>query len=275
MSDDHYLGRISSDSVKQRNAERDELKQQLDEPDRGGLTVDEEGQCREAFARLQTLPRGYEDVWKDKQNRLEAHIVMHTARARAFQARDPTLLKGNYEREQSESSDLPINAANSPDESPSSGAPIVIPQAHTAKTVAFPEAHPKPGKEGESTAGAKKDRPKVVAPSSGSGALLPRRLPSMTGTKGSRTIIDLTNVDYESEEVDVDPISDTAFKKQVGSQTKSKPTPTSTAFSFGLRPQRLETPPTKRQNADGSNDGEIKRNKQGVSESSRPDERHC
>ena len=274
MLDNRYLGQITSDSSIQRQAERDELKQQLDEPDKGGLTMDEEQQCKEAFARPQALPKSYTAVWQDKNKRLEAHVLMHTARARAFRARDPARLKANSEREESETPDHPVKAANSPEERPVHGTSMINPQAQTMKTAAVSEIHPKPAKEDEMTVGTRKGRRQVMAPSSGSDKPLHRQFPSRTGSKGSNTIIDLTYVGNESEDMDAGPCSNTVFKKRVGLQTKPKPTPTNNASPFALKPQHLETPPPKRHNADGVRGAETKRNKQDVSQKSPFNKRH-
>jgi len=256
LLDKHYLGRITCDSVNQRNAERDELNQQWDEPGRGGLTADEEKRCREAFVRLQTLPKGYEAVWKDKKKRLEAHVIMHTARARAFEAQDPAILKAKWEQEHAETTDGSIRGPDSPSHAPMHGAGATNLQPHTTETATAPEANPSAAEGDHLIADQKKGCREVAAQSSGSGRQLHRGFPSMTGSKGSRTVIDLTDTGNDSEGLGAARSVETLFKKRVEAQTKHKPTPTNTASPFALKPQRLEAPPTKRQNADGVKGGE-------------------
>jgi len=273
LPDNRYLGQITSDSSIQRQAERDELKEQLNEPDKGGLTTSEEKQCKEAFARHQTLPKTYGAVWEDKQKRLEAHVIMHTARARAFQARDPALLKAESEQEQLETPDHSVNAPDSPIHNPAYGTTTNDPQPHPT-IVTVPGVHPNSAKEDGLIAGKKKDCDEVGAQSSDSDGYSHGETPSMTGSKGSRTIIDLTDAGDESRDTDVPRSVKAAPNKRVEPLTKHKPTQTNAVSPFAPKGQRREAPPTKRHKADGAEDGENKPRKRGVSQASPLNGRH-
>lgn len=207
-------------------------------------------------------------MWEDKHKRLEAHVIMHTARARAFQARDPALLKAEPESEHSEASDHHLDALDSPIHSPAQGPTTNDLQPPTTKTASISEVRPDSTKEDELIAGAKKGCNDVGAQTLGSGGHLHRKGPSMTGDKGSQPIIDLTNASDESEDMDVARSANAAPKKRREPKTQHKPTPANAASPSGPKGERREVPPTKRDHADGAKGSANKRKKQTVRQAS-------
>lgn len=65
------------------------------------MNAKEEEPCQQAFVQRR-LPKSYEDAWRDKQARLDAHATIHAARARAFRHLNPTILKSEYIRRRAE-----------------------------------------------------------------------------------------------------------------------------------------------------------------------------